>query len=138
VDSNAERLNRIERNETIVVGVNKWQAGEPSPLMTGDGGIMTVDPKVEAEQIAQLNEWRNARDAAAVEQALADLRSAAKDGRNVMGPSIRAASAGVTTGEWAAEMREAFGEYRGPTGVSRAVSNKTEGLEEIRAAVDLV
>jgi ethylmalonyl-CoA mutase len=67
VDSNAERLNRIERNETIVVGVNKWQQGEPSPLMTGDGGIMTVDPAVEAEQIGRLNDWRAARDAAAVQ-----------------------------------------------------------------------
>ncbi|SEQ10074.1 (R)-ethylmalonyl-CoA mutase [Thalassovita taeanensis] len=138
VDSNADRLNRIERNETIVVGVNKWQQGEPSPLMTGDGGIMVVDPATEAEQISRLTAWKSERDSAAVEKALADLRAAAAEGRNVMEPSIAAAKAGVTTGEWAAQMRAVFGEYRGPTGVSRSVSNKTEGLDDIREAVNTV
>lgn len=138
VDSNADRLNRIERQETIVVGVNRWQFGEPSPLTAGDGGIMVVDPAVEAEQIARLNAWRTARDAAAVKAALADLRAAAREGRNIMPPSIACAKAGVTTGEWAAEMRAVHGEYRGPTGVSRSVSNKTEGLDELRSAVDAV
>ena len=138
VDSNAERLNRIERNETVVVGVNKFTNGEPSPLTAGDGGIMVVDPAVEQEQINRLNDWRSTRDAEAVAKALADLRAAAQAGKNVMEPSIRAAKAGVTTGEWAAEMRTAFGEYRGPTGVSRSVSNKTEGLDDIRTAVDAV
>ena len=138
VDSNAERLNKIEREETIVVGVNRWQNGEPSPLMTEDGGIMTVDPAVEAEQAANLAEWRGNRDAAAVAEALAELRAAASEGRNVMEPSIKAAKAGVTTGEWAAQMRSVYGEYRGPTGVSRSVSNKTEGLDDIRNAVDAV
>ena len=138
VDSNAERLNKIEREETIVVGVNRWQNGEPSPLMTEDGGIMTVDPAVEAEQTANLAEWRNARDQAAVNEALTELRAAASEGRNVMEPSIKAARAGVTTGEWAAQMRSVYGEYRGPTGVSRSVSNKTEGLDDIRSSVDAV
>ena len=138
VDSNAERLNKIEREETIVVGVNRWQNGEPSPLMTEDGGIMTVDPAVEAEQVATLNDWRNSRDQAAVDKALSDLRAAASAGSNIMEPSIRAAKAGVTTGEWAAQMRSVYGEYRGPTGVSRAVSNKTEGLDDLRTAVDAV
>ena len=138
VDSNAERLNRIERNETVVVGVNKFTNGEPSPLTAGDGGIMVVDPAVEQEQINRLNDWRSTRDAEAVAKALADLRAAAQAGKNVMEPSIRAAKSGVTTGEWAAEMRTAFGEYRGPTGVSRSVSNKTEGLDDIRTAVDAV
>ena len=138
VDSNAERLNKIEREETIVVGVNRWQNGEPSPLMTEDGGIMTVDPAVEAEQVATLNDWRNSRDQAAVDKALSDLRAAASAGRNIMKPSIKAAKAGVTTGEWAAQMRSVYGEYRGPTGVSRAVSNKTEGLDDLRTAVDAV
>ncbi|MDQ2092117.1 protein meaA [Marimonas arenosa] len=138
VESNAERLGRIEAGETVVVGVNKWTEGEPSPLMTGDGGIMTVDPAVEAEQIARLNTWRAERDQAAVEQALADLRTAAKTGANVMGPSVAAAKAGATTGEWAAVMRAVFGEYRGPTGVSGSPSNKTEGLDDIRQAVDAV
>ena len=138
VESNADRLNRIERQETIVVGVNRWQQGEPSPLTAGDGGIMVVDPAVEAEQIARLAEWRAARDASAVAKSLADLRAAAKEGRNIMPASIACAKAGVTTGEWAAEMRAIHGEYRGPTGVSRSVSNKTEGLNDLRTQVDAV
>jgi len=138
VDSNAERLNRIERNETVVVGVNRWQQGEASPLTAGDGGIMVVDPAVEAEQIARLTDWRTQRAQNAVAQALAALRQAAQEGRNIMPASIQAARAGVTTGEWAAEMRTVHGEYRGPTGVSKSVSNKTEGLEDLRAAVDTV
>jgi (2R)-ethylmalonyl-CoA mutase len=138
VDSNADRLNKIERNETIVVGVNKFTNGEESPLTTGDGGIMVVDPAVEADQIERLHAWRADRDEDAVRSALSALRAAAQSGDNVMEPSIAAAKAGVTTGEWAAEMRAVFGEYRGPTGVSRGVSNKTEGLDDIRGAVDAV
>ncbi len=138
VDSNAERLNKIEREETIVVGVNKFTNGEPSPLTAGDGGIMVVDPAVEQDQIDRLNTWRETRNADEVSLALAELRAAAQAGKNIMAPSIRAAKAGVTTGEWAEQMRAVFGEYRGPTGVSRAVSNKTEGLDDIRDAVDAV
>ena len=138
VDSNAERLNRIERNETVVVGVNKWIEGEPSPLQTEDGGIMVVDPAVEQEQIDRLNTWRAERDEAAVTAALAALREAAQTGANIMEPSIAAAKAGATTGEWAEEMRKVYGTYRGPTGVSGSVSNKTEGLDNLRAAVDAV
>ncbi|MGV6805183.1 MAG: protein meaA [Ruegeria sp.] len=138
VDSNAERLNRIERNETIVVGVNRWTEGESSPLQTEDGGIMVVDPAVEHEQISRLNEWRTQRDNSAVTAALSALREAAQTGANIMEPSIAAAKAGVTTGEWAEEMRRVYGTYRGPTGVSGSVSNKTEGLDDLRAAVDAV
>ena len=138
VGSNADRLGRIERGETVVVGVNKYQAGEPSPLMTGDGGIMVVDPAVEQEQIDRLTQWRTDRDAAAIAAALADLRAAAKAGRNIMPASIMAAKVGVTTGEWAAQMRAVHGEYRGPTGVSMGQSNKSEGLEKLRDAVDTV
>ncbi|WP_255348000.1 protein meaA [Puniceibacterium sp. IMCC21224] len=138
VDSNAERLNRIERNETIVIGVNRFTSTEPSPLATEDGGIMVVDPAVEQEQINRLNAWRTERDGPKAEAALAELRAAAREGRNVMPPSIACAKAGVTTGEWAAQMRNVYGEYRGPTGVSRSVSNRTEGLDDIRAAVDAV
>ena len=138
VDSNAERLNRIERNDTTVVGVNKFTNGEESPLTAGDGGIMVVDPAVEGNQIMRLNRWRAERDMLSVTRALADLRNAAKEGKNVMEPSIAAAKAGATTGEWASQMRSVFGEYRGPTGVSRSVSNKTQGLEKIRNAVDAV
>ena len=79
-----------------------------------------------------------ARDDDAVKTALAVLRAAAKEGRNVMDPSIACARAGVTTGEWAAQMRAVYGEYRGPTGVSKSVSNKTEGLDDIRDAVNAV
>ncbi|MCO6383226.1 protein meaA [Oceanicola sp. 502str15] len=138
VESNAERLGRVETGETVVVGVNRWAEGEPSPLMGEDGGIMTVDPAVEAEQVARLQAWRAARDNEAVAEALEALREAARTGENVMEPSIAAAKAGATTGEWAGAMRAVFGEYRGPTGVARSPSNRTEGLEEIREAVDLV
>ncbi|MBY6090798.1 protein meaA [Maritimibacter alkaliphilus] len=138
VDSNADRVNRIEREETVVVGVNRWKEAEPSPLMGEDGGIMTVDAAVEADQIARLTEWRDQRDEAAVQAALSALREAAQKGQNIMPASIAAAKAGATTGEWAAQMRVVHGEYRGPTGVSGAPSNKTEGLEDIRDAVDTV
>ncbi|MCE8007620.1 protein meaA [Aestuariivita sp.] len=138
VDSNADRLNRIEAGDTVVVGVNKYTTTEPSPLQTEDGGIMVVDPAVELEQIGRLNTWRADRDSNAVQAALAALREAAQKGENIMGPSVAAAKAGVTTGEWAEEMRRVHGTYRGPTGVSGSVSNKTEGLDHIREAVNAV
>jgi (2R)-ethylmalonyl-CoA mutase len=135
VEANAERLARIERNETVVVGVNRWQHGEASPLTAGDGGILVVDPGVEADQVARLQAWRAARDSAKVAAALAALQAAAKAGENVMPASVAAAKAGATTGEWAGVMRAVHGEYRGPTGVSPAPSNRTEGLESLRDAV---
>ncbi|MCC1491660.1 protein meaA [Cognatishimia sp. F0-27] len=138
VESNAARVGRVERAETVVVGVNKFTQSEPSPLMGEDGGIMVVDPGVEAEQVARLDAWRAERDAGAVADALAALRAAAETGENVMPASIQCAKAGVTTGEWAGEMRAVHGEYRAPTGVSKSPSNRTEGLEEIREAVDAV
>ncbi|MEO0486487.1 MAG: protein meaA [Pseudomonadota bacterium] len=135
VEANAERIQGIEGGDTTVVGVNKYQNGEPSPLTAGDDAIMVVDPAVEADQIDRLDAWRAARDADAVKAALADLRAAARDGTNIMPASIAAAKAGVTTGEWGDVVRAAFGQYRGPTGVSSNPSNRTEGLEEIRDAV---
>ena len=138
VESNTQRLNRIASKETTVVGVNKFTTGEPSPLTAGDGGIMTVDPAVEQDQVDRLNAWRSARDDASVATALRSLRAAARAGENIMPASIAAAKAGVTTGEWAAQMRLIYGEYRGPTGVAHGVSNQSEGLDEIRDAVDLV
>ncbi|MBN2741114.1 MAG: protein meaA [Rhodobacteraceae bacterium] len=138
VDSNAARINRIEAEETIVVGVNRWQQGEPSPLTAGDGGIMVVDPAMEADQIDRLNAWRAERDEGAVQLALGALRDAATAGENIMPASIAAAKVGATTGEWAGIMRKVHGEYRGPTGVSRNPSNQTEGLDDIREAVDAV
>ncbi len=138
VEANAARLGRIETAETVVVGVNRWQQGEPSPLTAGDGGIMTVDQGVEAEQIARLEAWRRERNNGAVGAALDALREAARRGANIMPASIAAAKAGATTGEWAGVMRAVHGEYRGPTGVSANPSNHTEGLEPIREAVDAV
>ena len=138
VDSNAERISKIENNQTVVVGVNKFTTGEASPLTAGDDEILVVDPAVEKQQVDRLNNWRASRDTAAVQSALKNLRAAAQAGENIMPASIAAAKAGATTGEWAAQMRAVFGEYRGPTGVSRAVSNQTEGLEELRDAVDKI
>ncbi len=138
VEANAERINRIEDGDTIVVGVNKWTEGEESPLTAGDGAIMVADPAAEADQIGRLEAWRASRDDATVQAALAKVREAARSGANIMPPSIEAAKAGATTGEWGDVVRNAFGQYRGPTGVSKNPSNRTEGLEEIRAQVDAV
>ncbi|MBT4568528.1 MAG: protein meaA [Marinovum sp.] len=138
VDSNADRINKIEKNQIVVVGVNKFTTGEPSPLTAGEDEILVVNPAIEKQQVDRLNSWRASRDEAAVQSALEQVRAAAQAGNNIMPASISAAKAGATTGEWAAQMRAVFGEYRGPTGVSRAVSNQTEGLEELRDAVDKI
>lgn len=138
VDSNTRRLEAIERGDQVVVGVNRWTETEPSPLTTGEGSILTVPAHVEPEQIARLQAWRAARDAAAVKTALADLKSAAQEGRNIMEPSIACAKAGVTTGEWGTCLREVFGEYRAPTGVGRAARVEAGGLDAVRADVEAV
>jgi len=138
VESNTDRLQNIESNHTTVVGVNKFTNTEKSPLVSGDGGIMVVDPSVEKDQIDRLNLWRRKRDEKLVNKALFNLRKAASDGQNIMPASIEAAKAGATTGEWAQEMRNIYGEYRGPTGVAMGISNKTDGLDELRSAVDAV
>jgi (2R)-ethylmalonyl-CoA mutase len=137
VESNTGRLSAIERGDLTVVGVNRWTDTEPSPLTAGEGAIMVVDPAVEAEQVERLKAWRAARDASAVKAALAGLEAAAKEGRNIMEPSIAAARAGVTTGEWGSTLRRVFGEYRAPTGVAQsAVVREGAGLDEVRASVD--
>jgi ethylmalonyl-CoA mutase len=138
VESNTARLEAIERNEQTVVGVNRFVETEPSPLTAGEDTIMTVAHEAEAEQIARLNVWRKKRDEKAVAAALQDLRVAARDGSNIMPPSIACAKVGVTTGEWGIALRGAFGEYRAPTGVGRAARNDTSGLDDIRAEVDRV
>ncbi len=138
VESNTKRLEAIESGEQVVIGVNRFTETEPSPLTTGEGSIMVVDPAVEADQIANLRAWRDARDARAVEKALSDLRAAAQEGRNVMEPSIAAAKAGVTTGEWGQVLREVFGEYRAPTGVGRAARADSGDLAPIRDEVEKV
>jgi (2R)-ethylmalonyl-CoA mutase len=139
VASHAARIASIERGDQIVVGVNKFAESAPSPL-TEEGGadsIMRVDPAAEQEQVARLTAFRASRDKAAVERALAGLREAAKSGQNIMPASIVAAKAGVTTGEWAGALRDAFGEYRAPTGVAgaRAVTGDPVALEALRAKV---
>jgi ethylmalonyl-CoA mutase len=136
VESNTARLAAIEAGAHIVVGVNKFTETEPSPLAQGgDGGIMTVDEAVEAEAVERLKAWRAARDEKAAAAALENLRQAAKSGVNIMPPSIAAAKAGVTTGEWGAALREIFGEYRAPTGVGRAAAGGGGNLDEVRRAV---
>ncbi len=137
VESNTTRLSAIEAGDLTVVGVNRWTDTEPSPLTAGEGAIMVVDPALEAQQVEKLKAWRADRDAKQVNAALAELESAAKEGRNIMEPSIVAARAGVTTGEWGTTLRKVFGEYRAPTGVAQsAVVRDGAGLEEVRRQVE--
>ncbi len=146
IDYMKARTGRIERGPPWPDRDERDGRGRRQPLAAGrafaaDGGRWRHHgrrPAVEADQVGRLAAWRAERDASAVEAALAALRRAAQSGANIMGPSIAAARAGVTTGEWAGVMRAVHGEYRGPTGVSQAPSNRTEGLEEIRDAVDAV
>ena len=138
VESNARRIAAIERSEQTVVGVNRFSETESSPLAEAAEAVVTVSPQAETDQIARLDAWRAARDARAVAAALDDLRKAAKGGANIMPPSIACAKAGVTTGEWGLALRQAFGEYRAPTGVGAAIRNDAEGLDDIRAEVDRV
>ncbi|WP_219416169.1 protein meaA [Pseudonocardia nigra] len=128
VSSLAERRRRIESGEEVVVGVNRFETTEPSPLQAeGAASIETVDLATEAAAIEAVRAWRVARDAGAVEAALTRLRDAAKTDENLMEASIACAKAGVTTGEWAGALREVFGEFRAPTGVSAAVSGSVAG-----------
>jgi (2R)-ethylmalonyl-CoA mutase len=138
VESNTARLEAIERGEQIVVGVNKYLETEPSPLTGGIDSIMTVSEDAEHDQLARLKTWRDARDNSAVAAALAELKRAATGSGNIMPASIACAKVGVTTGEWGWTLREAFGEYRAPTGIGRAMRNDVEGLDDIRADVDRV
>ena len=120
VESHRERIARIESGEQVLVGVNRFCETAASPL-TGDraegGGILVVDPAVEAEQVAALEQWRAGRDAGAVRAALDELARVARTDENVMPATIAAARAGATTGEWAQCLGDAFGSYRAPTGV---------------------
>jgi (2R)-ethylmalonyl-CoA mutase len=138
VEANSARLEAIERGEQVVVGVNKYLETEPSPLTGGVDSIMTVSEDAERDQLERLQAWRTGRDNKAVADALAKLKRAATSGENIMPPSIACAKAGVTTGEWGWTLREAFGEYRAPTGVGNAMRNDVDGLDDIRADVDRV
>ena len=141
VESHRERVRRIETGEQRVVGQNSYTEAEPSPLQDGeDGGILRVDPDVERGAIEALERWRSERDEAAVQSALEQLRAAAVDpAENVMTATLAAAKAGATTGEWAAALRETFGEYRAPTGVGdAAAAPPDDSLAELRARVERV
>lgn len=138
VESNTARLEAIERGEQVVVGVNRFTESEPSPLTTDNQSIMIVPEHVEADQISNLVAWRHARDPRIVGKVLSELRSAANEGRNIMEPSIAAAKAGITTGEWASVLREAFGEYRAPTGIAAEARQIGGDLDDIRAEVERV
>jgi (2R)-ethylmalonyl-CoA mutase len=130
VASMAQRTSRIASAEQVVVGVNRFQESEESPL-AGDGSFLKVDPAVERELVHELEQWRASRDHEAVDKALAWLLDAAKSGENIMEPSIALAKAGGTTGEWSAALRGVFGEYRAPTGVGAAVGHHKGGLGSV-------
>jgi (2R)-ethylmalonyl-CoA mutase len=136
VASHTERVRRIESGEMTVVGVNAFTETEPSPL-GGAEHILTVDPSVQQEMIADVEAWRAQRDTDAVEQALDDLRRAVQGDENVMPSTIALARAGGTTGEWAGALREVFGEYRAPTGVAAAVGLGGVG-DDLRAVAERV
>jgi ethylmalonyl-CoA mutase len=120
VASNTERIRRIETGEQVVVGVNRFTETAMSPL-GGEENILKVDVGVEAEMAADVQAWRSNRDNDAVKRSLEELRRVAESGENIMPATIDLAHAGGTTGEWSGVLREVFGEYRAPTGVSAAV-----------------
>ncbi|MCU1589742.1 MAG: methylmalonyl-CoA mutase, large subunit [Frankiales bacterium] len=143
VASHAERRRRIEAGEDIVVGVNTFTTTEPNPLTSDiEGSILVVDHAVEQHAIDAIRDWRAGRDATAVDDALRALRDAAKTDENLMAATLACARVGVTTGEWAGALREVFGEYRAPTGVSGAMASGEAGSaldavrEQVRATGD--
>jgi (2R)-ethylmalonyl-CoA mutase len=140
VDSHRERWRRIESGELTVVGMNRFTSTEPSPLTAdADGGILVVDPAVEAQQQEAVRRWRSARDQAEVDSALTELtRVAQAESENIMSATIAAARAGATTGEWAQALRDVFGEYRAPTGVGEAAAVSSEDVAELRQEVERV
>ncbi|MTD43894.1 protein meaA [Conexibacter sp. W3-3-2] len=139
VDSHRERIKRIESGDQTVVGINKYTESEKSPLVDEEGGIMVVDLAVEAQQRDAVVAWRAERDQAAVDAALAELTRVAGTDENIMPATIEAARVGATTGEWSAALRDAFGEYRGPTGVGEAAAGSDDpDIEELREEVDRV
>jgi ethylmalonyl-CoA mutase len=141
VESHRERMRRIESGELKVVGQNCYTEHEPSPLQKGeDGGILRVDPQIERSAVEAVQRWRSERDQSAVDAALDALRKAAgREDENVMPATLAAARAGATTGEWAAALRESFGEYRAPTGVSgAAAAADDEALTSLRDRVEEV
>jgi (2R)-ethylmalonyl-CoA mutase len=138
VSSHAARRGRIESGEDKVVGVNCYETTEPSPLTADlDAAIQAADPEAERAAVTSLATWREQRDDAEVQEALAQLAVAAKSGSNLMEPTLVAARAGATTGEWAGALREVFGEFRAPTGVSGAVGVAEAGAELTKVRDDV-
>ena len=136
VNSQKERLERINSKEQIVVGVNEYIETEESPLVSNDGGIETIDPKIENEQVKAVIDWRKWRDQKEVEKALLRLSETAKSGENIMEASIAAAKAGVTTGEWSEVLRNVFGEFKAPTGISNIQPSNNDDYSSIRKRVE--
>ena len=139
VGAHAERRAKIESGEITVVGVNKFTETEPNPLTADlDAAIQTVDPAVEQHAVAALKEWKERRDGAAVQAALARLRREAATEANLMDATLACVRAGVTTGEWTGVLREVFGEFRAPTGVSGSTgtASASEDLVVLRREVD--
>ncbi len=138
VASHSERRRRVESGQDVVVGLNRFTTSEPNPLLADlETVVQTVDPAVEAAAITALRRWRADRDSGAVDSALAELRETAKGEQNLVPATLNCARAGVTTGEWAGALREVFGEYRAPTGVSGQVGLADAGgpLSAVRDAV---
>ena len=127
----SERISRINSGEQIVVGLNRWTEGLPTPLLSGDdGGLFTIDDAAVRQTLEDLEGTRTARDPERVAAALTALQAAARSGESMMEPSIECALARVTTGEWADTLRKVFGEYRAQTGVD----GQRLDLDETRAA----
>lgn len=136
VAAHAARRGRIERGEDIVVGVNAYTETEPNPLLTDiESAIQSVDPDVEKQAILDVQEWRTNRDEDLVRQTLDHLQVQAGTEQNLMAATVACARAGVTTGEWAATLREVFGEYRAPTGIDARTAGTAanEELAQVRS-----
>ena len=138
VKANTERLRSIENGNKTIVGVNKFKETDASPLTNSTNNFLFINPETQKKQINILQSWKKNRDEKEVKNALITLEKAARKGKNIIRPSIEAAKAGVTTGEWGSLMRSIHGEYRAPTGISSAISNNTTGLESIKQEVDKV
>ncbi|CAG4916761.1 MULTISPECIES: protein meaA [Acidithrix] len=135
VQSQADRTRKIEAGNQIVVGVNKFRETEKSPLTANEeASHLVVDSAIEEKMRTEIANWRQNRDNQAVQQALLDLAQAAKSGTNIMEPSIALAIAGGTTGEWADTLREIFGEFRAPTGISKVSGSKGDKMATLRVA----
>ena len=140
VQAGTERVRDIESGELKVVGVNSFVETEPSPLAESalNGGIITIDPAIEAEHVEEIGAWRAARDGAAFDAALANLQAVARTSENLVPATIALAKAGGTVGEWAGALREVFGEYRAPTGVGAVAVQPGAEMEAVRALVKTI